>query len=106
MSDYRKESMLARMRRWSRYSYMRDTYHIKALRVAGKPWSGRVGPDLKDYFIEIGDSNYGKKGSWKAELDIGVFEKGMMPQLETEIKLSNPEVFREDEGKIRKIGYA
>ena len=106
MSDYRKESMLARMRRWSRYSYMRDTYHIKALRVAGKPWSGRVGPDLKDYFIEIGDSNYGKIGSWKAELDIGVFEKGMMPQLETEIKLSNPEVFREDEVKIRKIGYA
>ena len=106
MSDYRKESMLAMMRRWSRYSYMRDTYHIKALRVAGKPWSGRVGPDLKDYFIEIGDSNYGKKGSWKAELDIGVFEKGMMPQLETEIKLSNPEVFREDEVKIRKIGYA
>ena len=106
MSDYRKESMLARMRRWSRYSYMRDTYHIKALRVAGKPWSGRVGPHLKDYFIEIGDSNYGKKGSWKAELDIGVFEKGMMPQLETEIKLSNPEVFREDEVKIRKIGYA
>ena len=106
MSDYRKESMLARMRRWSRYSYMRDTYHIKALIVAGKPWSGRVGPDLKDYFIEIGDSNYGKKGSWKAELDIGVFEKGMMPQLETEIKLSNPEVFMEDEVKIRKIGYA
>ena len=106
MSDERKESMLARMRKWSRFSFMRDEYHIKALRVAGKPWSGRIGPDLKDYFIEIGDTKYGKKGSWKAELDVGVFEKGFMPQLETEMKLSNPEVFEVDEVKIRKIGYA
>jgi hypothetical protein len=29
-----------------------------------------------------------------------------MPQLETEMKLSNPEVFEVDEVKIRKIGYA
>jgi hypothetical protein len=85
---------------------MRDAYHIKALRVAGKPWSGKIGPDLKDYFIEIGDTKYGKKGSWKAELDVGVFEKGFMYQLETEMKLSNPEVFEEAEIIIRKIGYA
>jgi len=42
-------------------------------------------PSYKDYFIEIGDSVYGKKGSWKAELDLGCFKEGMMSQIETEL---------------------
>ena len=105
MSSYRKMSMLARMRRWSTFSRLRDEYNLSAKRVNGKAWGSSNTPILKDYYIEIGDSPYGKKGTWKAELDIGVFEQHQMPQLETELKLSNPEVFQTGI-KMRKIGYA
>ncbi len=101
-----KTSMLARMRRWTTHTFLRDEFNLSARRTYGKPYRNHMTPSYKDYFIEIGDSVYGKKGSWKAELDLGCFKEGMMSQIETELKLSNPEVFREDEVKMRKIGYA
>ena len=104
--EHRKMSMLARMRRWSTFSRLRDEYNLSAKRVSGRAWGSPLTPTLKDYYIEIGDTAYGKKGTWKAEIDIGTFLEHMMPQLETELKLSNPEVFLDDEIKMRKIGYA
>ena len=105
--EYRKESMLARMRRWSTHSRIKDTVrNISARRVWGKPYKPARTPTYKDYWIEIGDSTYGKKGTWKAELDLGCFEEGYMTRVEDELRMSNPEVFVYDEVKIRKIGYA
>ena len=104
--EFKKMSMLARMRRWRGFTYLRDEYNLSAKRVSGKAWGSKITANLKDYYIEIGDSSYGKKGSWKAEIPLGVFKEHMMPQLETELKLSNPEVFLDEEIKMRKIGYA
>ena len=104
--SFAKESMLARMRRWSTHSRIRETVNTSARRVWGKPYSSHMTPSFKDYWIEIGDSVYGKKGTWKAELDIGVHEEGYMTRVEAELRLSNPDVFIWDEVKIRKIGYA
>ena len=106
MEHLRKKSMLARMRRWSTFSHLRDMYNLSAKRVNGRAWGSHSTPTFRDYYIEIGDSPYGKKGTWKAEIDIGTFKEHMMPQLETELKLSNPEVFQVNEVKMRKIGYA
>ena len=102
----RKESMLARMRRWSSHSRIRKSVNTSARRVWGKPYKPAMTPNYKDYWIEIGDSVYGKKGTWKAEIDVGVHEEGYMTRVEAELRLSNPEVFIWDEVKIRKIGYA
>ena len=98
--------MLARMRRWSTHSRIRETVNTSARRVWGKPYKSHLTPNIKAYWIEIGDSVYGKKGTWKAELDIGVHEEGYMTRVEAELRLSNPDVFIWDEVKIRKIGYA
>jgi hypothetical protein len=105
MDTIRKTSMLARMRRWKTMSYLRETYNSRAKREFGKPYKSHHTPVYKEYWIEIGDTPYGKKGTWRAELDIGFFEQGDMTKLETEIKLSNPEVFVYDEVEMRKIGY-
>ena len=104
--SYRKESMLARMRRWHTHSMIAERVNITARRVWGKPYKSARTPNYKDYYIEIGDSIYGKKGTWKAEIDVGVHEEGYMTRVEAELRLSNPEVFLWDEVKIRKIGYA
>ena len=104
--SYRKESMLARMRRWHTHSLIAERINITARRVWGKPYKPARTPTYKDYYIEIGDSIYGKKGSWRAEIDLGVFEEGQMSRVEAEIRMSNPEVFIDDEVKMRKIGYA
>ena len=102
----RKESMLARMRRWSSHRDISKRMNVSARRVWGKPYKSSMTPNYKDYWIEIGDSVYGKKGTWKAEVDIGVHEEGYMTRVEAELRLSNPDVFIWDEVKIRKIGYA
>jgi len=102
----RKESMLARMRRWSSHRDISERLNISARRVWGKPYKSARTPNYKDYWIEIGDTVYGKKGTWKAEIDVGVHEEGYMTRVEAELRLSNPEVFIWDEVKIRKIGYA
>ena len=104
--SYKKESMLARMRRWSSHRDISKRMNVSARRVLGKPYKSSMTPNYKDYWIEIGDSVYGKKGTWKAEIDIGVHEEGYMTRVEAELKLSNPDVFIWDEVKIRKIGYA
>ena len=98
--------MLARMRRWRTHSLIAERVNISARRVWGKPYKSNMTPNYKDYWIEIGDSVYGKKGTWKAEIDIGVHEEGYMSRVEAELRLSNPDVFIWDEVKIRKIGYA
>ena len=102
----RKESMLARMRRWSSHRDISERLNISARRVWGKPYKSARTPNYKDYWIEIGDTVYGKKGTWRAEIDVGVHEEGYMTRVEAELRLSNPEVFLWDEVKIRKIGYA
>jgi hypothetical protein len=102
----RKESMLARMRRWSSHRDISEKLNISARRVWGKPYKSARTPNYKDYWIEIGDTVYGKKGTWRAEIDVGVHEEGYMTRVEAELRLSNPEVFLWDEVKIRKIGYA
>ncbi len=104
--SYRKESMLARMRRWSTHRDISERYNISARRVWGKPYRPAHTPNFKDYWIEVGDSPYGKKGSWKAEIDVGVFEEGYMTRVEAELRLSNPEAFEDNGIIIRKIGYA
>ena len=101
-----KESMLARMMIWSSHRDISKRMNVSARRVWGKPYKSSMTPNYKDYWIEIGDSVYGKKGTWKAELDIGVHEEGYMTRVEAELRLSNPDVFIWDEVKIRKIGYA
>ena len=98
--------MLARMRRWSSHRDIAERMNISARRVWGKPYQSHRTPNYKDYYVEIGDTIYGKKGSWRAELDLGCFEEGYMTRVEAELRLSNPEVFIDDEVKIRKIGYA
>ena len=102
----RKESMLARMRRWSTHSRIKRTVNTSARRVWGKPYKPATTPSFKDYWIEVGDSPYGKKGTWKAEIDVGVFEEGYMTKVEAELRLSNPEAFEDNGIIIRKIGYA
>ena len=102
----RKESMLARMRRWRTHSLIRERVNTSARRVFGKPYRSHVTPKYKDYWIEVGDSPYGKKGTWKAEIDVGVFEEGYMTRVEAELRLSNPEAFEDNGIIIRKIGYA
>ena len=98
--------MLARMRRWSTHRDISERYNISERRVWGKPYSSHMTPSFKDYWIEVGDSPYGKKGTWKAEIDVGVFEEGYMTKLEAELRLSNPEAFEDNGIIIRKIGYA
>ncbi len=98
--------MLARMRRWSMHSRIAESHNITARRVWGKPYKPAKTTNYKEYWIEIGDEKYGKKGTWRAEVDLGFFEEGMMTKVEAEIRLSNPEVFIEDEVVMRKIGYA
>ena len=49
--------------------------------------------DLAEFCLEIGDSPYGKKGTWKMEIDLGVFPKFFTSQLGHEIVASNPEAF-------------
>tara|TARA_R110000744_G_scaffold349939_1_gene455609 strand:+ start:187 stop:510 length:324 start_codon:yes stop_codon:yes gene_type:complete len=105
-SEWKKTAMLARMRRWRSMEYLKEEYNASAKREFGKPYKSHHTTVYKDYWIEIGDSKYGKKGTWKAELDIGPFPEGNMTKIETELRLSNPEVFIEDEVEMRKIGYA
>jgi len=102
--DIKKESMLARMKRWREHSMIAESYNISARRVWGKPYKSHRTPTYKEYYIEIGDTPYGKKGAWRTELEIGFFEEGQMTKLEAELRLSNPEVF--DDIIMRKIGYA
>ena len=48
---------------------------------------------MADYVIEIGDSPYGKKGTWKREIPVGTYETGRLRQVAAEVKASNAEIF-------------
>ena len=93
--SYRKESKLARMRRWRTHSLIRVRVNTSARRVFGKPYGSHMTPSYKDYWIEVGDSPYGKKGTWKQEIPVGVYETGRLRQVASEVKASNPEIYTE-----------
>ena len=87
------------MSRMSRMeAFVRDLNYIKSGNTGGvrvryaRPWQA-VGVPLADYVIEIGDSPYGKKGTWKQEIPVGVYETGRLRQVAAEVKASNPELF-------------
>ena len=87
---------MSRMSRMARF--VRDLNYTKSGHTGGvriryaRPWQA-VSQPLADYVIEIGDTPYGKKGTWKQELPVGVYETGRLRQVAAEVKASNPELF-------------
>jgi|TARA_R100001594_G_C3927366_1_gene237263 hypothetical protein len=86
-------SAITRMERFVRDLNYTKSGHTGGVRVRyARPWQ-TVSPPLADYVIEIGDTPYGKKGTWKQELSVGVFQTGRLRQVASEVKASNPELF-------------
>ena len=89
---------MSRMSRMARF--VRDLNYTKSGNTGGvriryaRPWQA-VSQPLADYVIEIGDTPYGKKGTWKQEIPVGVYETGRLRQVAAEVKASNPELFTE-----------
>ena len=89
------------MSRMSRMAlFVRDLNYTKSGNTGGAPITHArplqaVSEPLADYVIEIGDTPYGKKGTWKQELPVGVYESGRLRQVAAEVKASNPELFTE-----------
>ena len=89
---------MSRMSRMARF--VRDLNYTKSGNTGGvriryaRPWQ-TVSEPLADYVIEIGDTPYGKKGTWKQEVPVGVYESGRLRQVAAEVKASNPELFTE-----------
>ena len=89
---------MSRMNRMQ--TFLRDLNYTKSGQTPGvrvryaRPWQA-VSEPLADYVIEIGDSPYGKKGTWKQEIPVGVYETGRLRQVASEVKASNPEIFTE-----------
>ena len=87
---------MSRMNRMQ--TFLRDLNSTKSGQTTGvrvryaRPWQA-VSVPLADYVIEIGDTPYGKKGTWKQELPVGVYETGRLRQVAAEVKASNPELF-------------
>ncbi len=89
------------MSRMSRMeAFVRDLNFTRSGNTSGvriryaRPWQA-VSVPLADYVIEIGDTPYGKKGTWKQEVPVGVYETGRLRQVAAEVKASNPELFTE-----------
>ena len=89
---------MSRMNRMQ--TFLRDLNYTKSGQTTGvrvryaRPWQA-VSVPLAEYVIEIGDTPYGKKGTWKQELPVGVYETGRLRQVASELKASNPEIFTE-----------
>ena len=89
---------MSRMSRMARF--VRDLNYTKSGNTGGvriryaRHWQA-VSQPLADYVIEIGDTPYGKKGTWKQEVPVGVYETGRLRQVAAEVKASNPELFTE-----------
>ena len=87
---------MSRMNRMQ--TFLRDLNYTKSGQTTGvrvryaRPWQA-VSVPLAEYVIEIGDTPYGKKGTWKQELSVGVYETGRLRQVAAEVKASNPELF-------------
>ena len=87
---------MSRMSRMARF--VRDLNYTKSGNTGGvriryaRPWLA-VSQPLADYVIEIGDSPYGKKGTWKQEIPVGTYETGRLRQVAAEVKASNAEIF-------------
>jgi hypothetical protein len=81
-------------------AFVRDLNYTRSGKTSGvriryaRPWQA-VSVPLADYVIEIGDTPYGKKGTWKQEIPVGVYETGRLRQVASEVKASNPEIFTE-----------
>ena len=81
-------------------AFVRDLNYTRSGNTSGvriryaRPWQA-VSVPLADYFIEIGDTPYGKKGTWKQEIPVGVYETGRLRQVASEVKASNPDIFTE-----------
>ena len=79
-------------------TFLRDLNYTKSGQTTGvrvryaRPWQA-VSVPLAEYVIEIGDTPYGKKGTWKQEIPVGVYETGRLRQVASEVKASNPELF-------------
>ena len=79
-------------------AFVRDLNYTRSGNTGGvriryaRPWQA-VSVPLADYVIEIGDTPYGKKGTWKQEVPVGVYETGRLRQVAAEVKASNPELF-------------
>ena len=86
-------SAITRMER-----FVRDLNYTRSGNTGGvriryaRPWQS-VSQPLADYVIEIGDSPYGKKGTWKQEIPVGTYETGRLRQVAAEVKASNAEIF-------------
>ena len=87
------------MSRMSRMeAFVRDLNFTRSGNTSGvriryaRPWQA-VSVPLADYVIEIGDTPYGKTGTWKQEVPVGVYETGRLRQVAAEVKASNPELF-------------
>ena len=89
---------MSRMNRMQ--TFLRDLNYTRSGQTTGvrvryaRPWQA-VSVPLADYVIEIGDTPYGKKGTWKQEIPVGVYETGRLRQVASEVKASNPELFTE-----------
>ena len=89
---------MSRMNRMQ--TFLRDLNYTKSGQTTGvrvryaRPWQA-VSVPLAEYVIEIGDTPYGKKGTWKQEVPVGVYETGRLRQVASEVKASNPEIFTE-----------
>ena len=65
---------MSRMNRMQ--TFLRDLNYTRSGQTTGvrvryaRPWQA-VSVPLAEYVIEIGDTPYGKKGTWKQELPVG-----------------------------------
>tara|TARA_X000001388_G_scaffold37641_1_gene26632 strand:- start:174 stop:473 length:300 start_codon:yes stop_codon:yes gene_type:complete len=79
-------------------AFVRDLNYTRSGNTSGvriryaRPWQA-VSVPLADYVIEIGDTPYGKKGTWKQEIPVGTYETGRLRQVAAEVKASNAEIF-------------
>ena len=78
-------------------AFVRDLNYTRSGNTSGvriryaRPWQA-VSVPLADYVIEIGDTPYGKKGTWKQEIPVGTYETGRLRQVAAEVKASNAEI--------------
>ncbi len=88
-------SAITRMERFVRDLNYTKSGHTGGVRVRyARPWQTPKAYNA-EFVIEIGDTPYGKKGTWKQEIELGKFPPSALYQVATELVASNPEIFRE-----------
>ena len=58
---------------------------------SGLPWQAKA--DTPEYFVEVGETPYGKYGLYKEMVSVGNYLRGKHLEIANSIVMSNPEIF-------------